>query len=90
MSSCCFFSLAADPQMCKTVFLHQDFEMNGELKTGVICLLEEVLRDPDLLSQERKAATNLLRYTLKHPRAPAGKYVLQELGLNLHGSKTFG
>ncbi|XP_037548535.1 ras-specific guanine nucleotide-releasing factor 2 [Nematolebias whitei] len=38
----------------------QDFEMNGELKTGVICLLEEVLRDPDLLSQERKAATNLL------------------------------
>uniref|UniRef100_A0A3Q3AWK1 Ras protein-specific guanine nucleotide-releasing factor 2a n=1 Tax=Kryptolebias marmoratus TaxID=37003 RepID=A0A3Q3AWK1_KRYMA len=38
----------------------QDFEMNGELKTGVICLLEEVLRDPDLLPQERKAATNIL------------------------------
>ncbi|XP_013870557.1 ras-specific guanine nucleotide-releasing factor 2 isoform X2 [Austrofundulus limnaeus] len=38
----------------------QDFELNCELKTGVVCLLEEVLRDPDLLPQERKAATNLL------------------------------
>uniref|UniRef100_A0AAY4C0C1 Ras protein-specific guanine nucleotide-releasing factor 2a n=1 Tax=Denticeps clupeoides TaxID=299321 RepID=A0AAY4C0C1_9TELE len=40
----------------------QDFEMNSELKTCVICLLEEVLRDPDLLPQERKATTNILRY----------------------------
>lgn len=39
----------------------QDFDMNGELKTGVITLLEEVLRDPDLLPQERKAITNILR-----------------------------
>uniref|UniRef100_A0AAY4BZI5 Ras-specific guanine nucleotide-releasing factor 2 n=1 Tax=Denticeps clupeoides TaxID=299321 RepID=A0AAY4BZI5_9TELE len=38
----------------------QDFEMNSELKTCVICLLEEVLRDPDLLPQERKATTNIL------------------------------
>ncbi|KAK2887874.1 hypothetical protein Q8A73_019322 [Channa argus] len=38
----------------------QDFEMNSELKMGVISLLEEVLRDPDLLQQERKATTNLL------------------------------
>ncbi|XP_030624168.1 ras-specific guanine nucleotide-releasing factor 2 [Chanos chanos] len=38
----------------------QDFEMNGELKTGVISLLEEVLKDPDLLPQERKATTNML------------------------------
>uniref|UniRef100_A0A3Q2E719 Ras protein-specific guanine nucleotide-releasing factor 2a n=1 Tax=Cyprinodon variegatus TaxID=28743 RepID=A0A3Q2E719_CYPVA len=38
----------------------QDFDMNSELKTGVIGLLEEVLRDPDLLPQERKAATNIL------------------------------
>uniref|UniRef100_A0A8C9VGJ6 Ras protein-specific guanine nucleotide-releasing factor 2b n=1 Tax=Scleropages formosus TaxID=113540 RepID=A0A8C9VGJ6_SCLFO len=37
----------------------QDFEMNGELKMGVICLLEEVLRDPDLLPQERKATKRL-------------------------------
>uniref|UniRef100_A0A8C4EGX1 Ras-specific guanine nucleotide-releasing factor 2 n=1 Tax=Dicentrarchus labrax TaxID=13489 RepID=A0A8C4EGX1_DICLA len=40
----------------------QDFEMNGELKMGVIGLLEEVVRDPDLLPQERKATTNILRY----------------------------
>uniref|UniRef100_A0A6Q2ZM25 Ras protein-specific guanine nucleotide-releasing factor 2a n=1 Tax=Esox lucius TaxID=8010 RepID=A0A6Q2ZM25_ESOLU len=38
----------------------QDFEMNGELKMGVITLLEEVLRDPDLLPQERKATANIL------------------------------
>lgn len=35
--------------------------MNGELKMGVVGLLEEVLRDPDLLPQERKATTNILR-----------------------------
>ncbi|XP_028269825.1 ras-specific guanine nucleotide-releasing factor 2 isoform X3 [Parambassis ranga] len=38
----------------------QDFEMNVELKMSVICLLEEVLRDPDLLPQERKATANIL------------------------------
>ncbi|KAG5280970.1 hypothetical protein AALO_G00066020 [Alosa alosa] len=38
----------------------QDFEMNSELKGGVICLLEEVLKDPDLLPQERKATANIL------------------------------
>ncbi|MED6292781.1 Ras-specific guanine nucleotide-releasing factor 2 [Characodon lateralis] len=38
----------------------QDFDINSELKTGVSSLLEEVLRDPDLLPQERKAATNIL------------------------------
>uniref|UniRef100_A0A3P8SLD8 Ras protein specific guanine nucleotide releasing factor 2 n=1 Tax=Amphiprion percula TaxID=161767 RepID=A0A3P8SLD8_AMPPE len=42
----------------------QDFDMNSELKMGVISLLEEVLRDPDLLPQERKATTNILRYTV--------------------------
>uniref|UniRef100_A0AAX7TDF2 Ras protein-specific guanine nucleotide-releasing factor 2a n=1 Tax=Astatotilapia calliptera TaxID=8154 RepID=A0AAX7TDF2_ASTCA len=40
----------------------QDFEMNGDLKMSVICLLEEVLRDPDLLPQERKATANILKY----------------------------
>uniref|UniRef100_A0A672M1C2 Ras protein specific guanine nucleotide releasing factor 2 n=1 Tax=Sinocyclocheilus grahami TaxID=75366 RepID=A0A672M1C2_SINGR len=39
----------------------QDFEMNAELTTAVIALLEEVLRDPDLLPQERKATANILR-----------------------------
>ncbi|XP_031426427.1 ras-specific guanine nucleotide-releasing factor 2 isoform X2 [Clupea harengus] len=38
----------------------QDFEMNSELKACVICLLEEVLKDPDLLPQERKATANIL------------------------------
>ncbi|XP_024155127.1 ras-specific guanine nucleotide-releasing factor 2 isoform X3 [Oryzias melastigma] len=38
----------------------QDFDMNSELKTGVMSLLEEVLRDPDLLPQERKATSNIL------------------------------
>uniref|UniRef100_A0A674BK85 Ras protein specific guanine nucleotide releasing factor 2 n=1 Tax=Salmo trutta TaxID=8032 RepID=A0A674BK85_SALTR len=38
----------------------QDFEMNSELKVGVMALLEEVLRDPDLLPQERKATGNIL------------------------------
>uniref|UniRef100_A0AAY4EA42 Uncharacterized protein n=1 Tax=Denticeps clupeoides TaxID=299321 RepID=A0AAY4EA42_9TELE len=51
----------------------QDFEMNGELKTCVITLLEEVLRDPDLLSQERKATANILRCV----REWCGLYILQ-------------
>ncbi|XP_037337477.2 ras-specific guanine nucleotide-releasing factor 2 isoform X2 [Pungitius pungitius] len=38
----------------------QDFEMNVELKNSVICLLGEVLRDPDLLPQENKATANIL------------------------------
>ncbi|XP_054466718.1 ras-specific guanine nucleotide-releasing factor 2 isoform X3 [Anoplopoma fimbria] len=38
----------------------QDFEMNGELKMSVVCLLGEVLRDPDLLPQESKATANIL------------------------------
>ncbi|XP_019711966.1 ras-specific guanine nucleotide-releasing factor 2 isoform X1 [Hippocampus comes] len=38
----------------------QDFESNSELKVGVVSLLEEVLRDPDLLPQERKATSNIL------------------------------
>lgn len=50
--------------MCAIV-AHQDFDMNGELKMGVIGLLEEVLRDPDLLPQERKATTNILRCAKK-------------------------
>lgn len=47
--------------MNECVCAAQDFDMNSELKVGVITLLEEVLRDPDLLPQERKATTNILR-----------------------------
>ncbi|XP_064422832.1 ras-specific guanine nucleotide-releasing factor 2 [Latimeria chalumnae] len=38
----------------------QDFELNTELKLNVMNLLEEVMRDPDLLPQERKATANIL------------------------------
>ncbi|XP_041424543.1 ras-specific guanine nucleotide-releasing factor 2 isoform X2 [Xenopus laevis] len=38
----------------------QDFELNHEIKMNVVNVLEDVLRDPDLLPQERKAATNIL------------------------------
>ncbi|XP_075693876.1 ras-specific guanine nucleotide-releasing factor 2 isoform X3 [Rhinoderma darwinii] len=38
----------------------QDFELYHEVKMNVINLLEDVLRDPDLLPQERKAASNIL------------------------------
>lgn len=44
------------------IYCDQDFEMNRELKLSVVFLLEEVLRDPDLLPQERKATANILRY----------------------------
>uniref|UniRef100_A0A8C6L5Q6 Ras protein specific guanine nucleotide releasing factor 1 n=1 Tax=Nothobranchius furzeri TaxID=105023 RepID=A0A8C6L5Q6_NOTFU len=38
-----------------------DFECNNELKTKVIAFLEEVMHDPELLTQERKAAANIIR-----------------------------
>ncbi|XP_044131958.1 ras-specific guanine nucleotide-releasing factor 2 isoform X2 [Bufo gargarizans] len=38
----------------------QDFELYHEVKMNVMNLLEDVLRDPDLLPQERKAASNIL------------------------------
>nr|XP_041574399.1 ras-specific guanine nucleotide-releasing factor 1 isoform X1 [Taeniopygia guttata] len=39
----------------------QDFETNEELKFRVIAFLEEVIHDPELLTQERKAAANIIR-----------------------------
>ncbi|KAG5839653.1 hypothetical protein ANANG_G00207190 [Anguilla anguilla] len=39
----------------------QDFETNTELKQKVISFLEEVMHDPELLTQERKAAANIIR-----------------------------
>uniref|UniRef100_A0A3Q3FX59 Ras protein specific guanine nucleotide releasing factor 1 n=1 Tax=Labrus bergylta TaxID=56723 RepID=A0A3Q3FX59_9LABR len=38
-----------------------DFEKNNELKTKVIAFLDEVMHDPELLTQERKAAANIIR-----------------------------
>ncbi|XP_055969916.1 ras-specific guanine nucleotide-releasing factor 1 isoform X2 [Sorex fumeus] len=39
----------------------QDFEANAELQSKVMGFLEEVMHDPELLTQERKAAANILR-----------------------------
>uniref|UniRef100_A0A674CN86 Ras protein specific guanine nucleotide releasing factor 1 n=1 Tax=Salmo trutta TaxID=8032 RepID=A0A674CN86_SALTR len=39
----------------------QDFESTTELKLKVIAFLEEVMHDPELLTQERKAAANIIR-----------------------------
>ena len=47
--------------MCICIDL-QDFESNTELKLKVIAFLEEVMHDPELLTQERKAAANIIRY----------------------------
>ncbi|ELK36006.1 Ras-specific guanine nucleotide-releasing factor 2 [Myotis davidii] len=41
--------------------LPQDFETNKELKNKVVGFLEEVTRNPELLTQERKAAANIVR-----------------------------
>ena len=41
--------------------LPQDFESNAKLKRKVIGFLEEVMHDPELLTQERKAAANIIR-----------------------------
>lgn len=40
----------------------QDFETNDELRCKVISFLEEVMHDPELLTQERKAAANIIRW----------------------------
>lgn len=55
------FSLRVNVRTNQMCSYEQDFEMNRELKLSVIGLLEEVLRDPDLLPQERKATANILR-----------------------------
>ncbi|VTJ61320.1 Hypothetical predicted protein [Marmota monax] len=47
----------------------QDFETNDELKCKVIGFLEEVMHDPELLTQERKAAANIIRL----PRGQGGE-----------------
>lgn len=46
------------PWLCRP---WQDFETNEELKFRVIGFLEEVIHDPELLTQERKAAANIIR-----------------------------
>lgn len=43
------------------ILLLKDFELYRDVKMNVVNLLEDVLRDPDLLPQERKAASNILK-----------------------------
>lgn len=51
-----------DLYSCNDSVVPQDFEMNAELKIRVIGFLEEVMHDPELLTQERKAAANIIRW----------------------------
>ncbi|XP_059951362.1 ras-specific guanine nucleotide-releasing factor 1 isoform X2 [Mesoplodon densirostris] len=56
----------------------QDFETNDELKCKVISFLEEVMHDPELLTQERKAAANIIR-TLTQDDPGDSQITLEEL-----------
>ncbi|XP_061451581.1 ras-specific guanine nucleotide-releasing factor 1 isoform X2 [Rhineura floridana] len=56
----------------------QDFETNDELKCKVISFLEEVIHDPELLTQERKAAANIIR-TLTQEDPGDNQVTLEEI-----------
>ncbi|XP_019389472.1 PREDICTED: ras-specific guanine nucleotide-releasing factor 1 isoform X1 [Crocodylus porosus] len=56
----------------------QDFETNEELKFKVISFLEEVIHDPELLTQERKAAANIIR-TLTQEDPGDNQIMLEEI-----------
>ncbi|XP_037367291.1 ras-specific guanine nucleotide-releasing factor 1 [Talpa occidentalis] len=56
----------------------QDFEANAELQGKVIGFLEEVMRDPELLTQERKAAANIIR-TLTQEDPGDNQITLEEI-----------
>ncbi|XP_036211381.1 ras-specific guanine nucleotide-releasing factor 1 isoform X2 [Myotis myotis] len=56
----------------------QDFETNKELKSKVVGFLEEVTRNPELLTQERKAAANIVR-TLTQEDPGDNQITLEEI-----------
>nr|XP_032809166.1 ras-specific guanine nucleotide-releasing factor 2 isoform X1 [Petromyzon marinus] len=63
------------------VFKHsQDFELDSKLKATVIGFLEDIMRDPELLLQERKAANNILR-ALMTEEADDGQLTLEKVSL---------
>ncbi|XP_012689019.2 ras-specific guanine nucleotide-releasing factor 1 [Clupea harengus] len=64
----------------------QDFESNTELKTKVISFLEEVMHDPELLTQERKAAANIIR-TLSQEDPGDSQITLDEIIQMAEGGK---
>nr|XP_019606753.1 PREDICTED: ras-specific guanine nucleotide-releasing factor 1 [Rhinolophus sinicus] len=63
----------------------QDFETNGELKCKVIGFLEEVMHDPELLTQERKAAANIIR-TLTQEDPGDNQITLEEITQMVSGA----
>ncbi|CAL8350290.1 unnamed protein product [Merluccius merluccius] len=66
----------------------QDFEVNTELKQRVISFLEEVMHDPELLTQERKAAANIIR-TLTQEDPGDHQISLEEITqMGLEGGKS--
>eukprot|EP00074_Homo_sapiens_P098811 XP_016877948.1 ras-specific guanine nucleotide-releasing factor 1 isoform X7 [Homo sapiens] len=64
----------------------QDFETNDELKCKVIGFLEEVMHDPELLTQERKAAANIIR-TLTQEDPGDNQITLEEITQMAEGVK---
>ncbi|KAG8516398.1 Ras-specific guanine nucleotide-releasing factor 1, partial [Galemys pyrenaicus] len=64
----------------------QDFESNAELQGKVIGFLEEVMRDPELLTQERKAAANIIR-TLTQEDPGDNQITLEEITQQAEGVK---
>ncbi|XP_010953478.1 ras-specific guanine nucleotide-releasing factor 1 [Camelus ferus] len=64
----------------------QDFETNNELKCKVISFLEEVMHDPELLTQERKAAANIIR-TLTQDDPGDNQITLEEITQMAEGVK---
>ncbi|NXB24944.1 RGRF1 factor, partial [Rhagologus leucostigma] len=64
----------------------QDFETNEELKFRVIGFLEEVIHDPELLTQERKAAANIIR-TLTQEDPGDNQIMLEEIVQMAEGVK---
>ncbi|XP_035924578.1 ras-specific guanine nucleotide-releasing factor 1 isoform X1 [Halichoerus grypus] len=64
----------------------QDFETNDELRYKVISFLEEVMHDPELLTQERKAAANIIR-TLTQEDPGDNQITLEEITQMAEGVK---
>ncbi|XP_044774078.1 ras-specific guanine nucleotide-releasing factor 1 [Neomonachus schauinslandi] len=64
----------------------QDFETNDKLRCKVISFLEEVMHDPELLTQERKAAANIIR-TLTQEDPGDNQITLEEITQMAEGVK---
>ncbi|XP_052045253.1 ras-specific guanine nucleotide-releasing factor 1 isoform X1 [Apodemus sylvaticus] len=65
----------------------QDFDTNTTLKYKVICFLEEVMHDPDLLTQERKAAANIIRTLTQEETVVENHRTLDDLIMMTEGLK---